>query len=259
MRKSMFVLVLLLVVSLLSLTGCVGSKSNDSKPNVETDDVVISEGVQEESGTGVVEESTEPIPMPEPAPAPEPATGSEVGDESVSDEDSLVKEEVPVNEVHKFETQEDFVVKIDGKEHMLPVSLDAFEGWVLNDTEGELKANQYAIGYSLKKDGYTSIGITPYNDTSVDKAVTDCVVGSISMSKSLGSASKNLDIELPMGITLGSSYLEVITSYGEPTKDTINSSNPALRSLVYEIETYKSIRLDFSNDLVTELKIQYID
>lgn len=247
MKKSVFVVVFLLVFSLLSLTGCMNNdKLKDSQLTTKNESA---KGLEDEAKTE--DEATN-----------EPVVNEDTnlnGAVRYDGKNPTVKEDVPIKDVYKFENQEDFVVKIEGKEYTFPISQDAFEGWVLNDTEGELKPSQYAIGYSLKKEGYVSIGVTPYNNTSENKSMLDCVIGSISITKGLGSVSKNLDIELPLGITLGSSYVDVIDAYGEPTKDNINSSNPSLRSLVYEIETYKNVKLDLSNDKVTDIKIQYID
>lgn len=243
MKKSILVLVLLLSFSLLSLTGCMNNgKFDDSQSTTKNESVKGSEDeIKNEPNVekGVKEDSNETVRDDEKNPE--------------------VKKEVFVREVYKFENQEDFVVKIEGKEYTFPISQDAFKDWILNDTKGDLKPSQYAIGYSFKKEGYNPVGVILYNNTSENKTVPECVIGSISITKSLGDVSKNLDIELPLGITLGSSYADVIDAYGEPTKDNINSSNPALRSLVYEIETHKSIKLDFSNDRVTDFKIQYID
>lgn len=156
---------------------------------------------------------------------------------------------------HRFSRVEDFWISYKGIRYNLPTSISLFQDWSSNELNEIVRPGQYLIGASLEREGYEPVSIVPYNDTGENLRVYNCKIAGITIRQPLGD-SKTMEIALPCGITLGSSYDDVINAYGEAIEDTISASHPDYRVLTYKLDLYTYVRIGFTKKLVTFLEIR---
>lgn len=116
-------------------------------------------------------------------------------------------------------------ITLDGKKYSLPIKAKTLEndGWKYNDFAD--KGHDLKTGYyvdNIKMDDGTKseesrIIVTLYNTSKSTTKFDDAMLGGIEVEK-LGSDYKNT-VVLPKGITLASTYKDVVAAYGKPKAD----------------------------------------
>lgn len=106
----------------------------------------------------------------------------------------------------------DYTAAINGKVFCFPIQYSDFAalGFTLDSSlkNATLKAGQYSI-YKVKDgDSVTEIYIANLSDT--EKELTECIVCGV-----VANADRNVQLDLPKGITLGETHTNVIEKYGE--------------------------------------------
>ena len=160
-------------------------------------------------------------------------------------------------DIHHFKTAEDFWVTYAEKKYMIPTDSSIFNGWSIATEVEDLEADQYGMGVQYKKEGYSSVAITPFNDSSEVKKVTDCRIVGVSVDKGLDSA-KSIEVELPNKIKIGSSYADILGAYGTPTLDEVNKDIADIKTVEYKIDNNRLVRFKLTKDIVDIFQIKYI-
>lgn len=156
---------------------------------------------------------------------------------------------------HRFITADDFWICYKGIRYNLPISNSLFQDWTSNALNEIVRPGQYLIGVSYEKQGYESVSIIPYNDTRENLRVSKCKIAGITIRQPLEDY-KDMEISLPCGITLGSTYDDVINTYGQATEDKININYPNYRAVTYKLDIYTYVRIGFTNNLVSFFEIR---
>ncbi|WP_298838349.1 hypothetical protein [Clostridium sp.] len=158
--------------------------------------------------------------------------------------------------VHSFKVADDFWVTYNGKKYSFPTDTSMIKDWKADEVTGELKPNQYGLSVSYNKEGYVPISATPVNDSTTSKKLADCKIAGISVYKF--SRLKTMEVALPNGIKIGSSYSDVIKAYGKPTVDKVNKDDATLKSVQYNLESMIYVRIDVTNNVISGFKIMYM-
>lgn len=168
---------------------------------------------------------------------------------------SWTLDEIDIASSHRFNSAEDFWISYKGIKYQLPTSISLFQDWSSNEINEIVRPGQHLIGASLKREGYESVSIVPYNDTTEDLKVADCKIAGLTIRQPLSSA-KTIEVSLPCGITLGSTYDDVIKAYGEATVNIASINYPNSKIITYRVDLYTYVRIGFSNNLVTFFDIR---
>ena len=250
------VILLMLCVVVFALSGC-GLLKPDTTNDYLDEEVKeqIRKELEEEIRQDIAKEEDAKVESKEEEKEPELVDEGEV---IVEEEEIEVQKDIEVSQdVHKFDDVSDFWVTYKGQKYQFPLSPEIFEGWELNIEDEELSPNRYAIGVSYKKDGYISVSVTPYNNTDKPLKISEASLSGLSYFAPLSNNTKVIEIELPNGIVLGSSYEEVISAYGDATIEKVNSSNSDLKTLKYIVdESDVFLELGFSKNIVDSIKIK---
>lgn len=144
-----------------------------------------------------------------------------------------------------------FQIQLNDTVYTLPAQLSEFtdNGWTLED-DGELEPNQKTLT-NVAKNGEAQVYFSLVNTQSDVLPFAECQVGQVTVDDY--QAESGATIVLPKGISLGSSYEEVIEAYGEAS-DLYESDTR--KSLTYSIDTYASVGIDI--DVETN-KVSRID
>lgn len=121
-------------------------------------------------------------------------------------------------------------ITLNGIKYTLPIKAKSFEGdgWKYNDYEDkghDLKTNYYVENIKMDdgtKSEESRIIVTLYNTSKSTKKFDEAMLGGIEVDK-LGSDYKNT-VVLPKGITLASTYKDVISAYGKPKSDAMKQA-----------------------------------
>lgn len=193
--------------------------------------------------------------------ATEAVSSEEISSEVISSEEtsSEVESSKPETTTAVIDTLSDdiysFQVELEGTIYQLPTTVEAFteNGWVTPFTaEDTLKPNQKTLGDPITKDN-TRATIILYNGGVDTLAYEKCNVTGINLSQEIGNI-VTPTFSLPKGITMGSTYEEVIAAYGEPTNLYEGSS---FKTLTYQRKLGDEVVLtvDSATNVVTGVKM----
>ncbi|EKQ57343.1 MULTISPECIES: hypothetical protein [unclassified Clostridium] len=121
-------------------------------------------------------------------------------------------------------------ITLNGIKYTLPVKAKSLEdnGWKYNDyaDKGKPLKDNYYIDSILMDDGSKSeesrITVTIYNTSGSEMKFEDAMIGGIKIDKANDSY-KNT-VVLPKGVTLASTYEDIIKAYGAPTFDSMKQT-----------------------------------
>lgn len=156
-------------------------------------------------------------------------------------------------------------ITLNGVKYSLPVTVQTFEdnGWKFNDydSKNEDLENNYYSDSIILDDGYkdesTRIKSTIYNTSGSTVKFKEAMIGGIHISKT--SDYKNT-VVLPNGITLDSTYDDVINAYGTPKVDYFTSNGKIYYS-ESDIGKYGqalTIGFDTNTKVIKEITLQNI-
>lgn len=156
-------------------------------------------------------------------------------------------------------------ITLNGVKYSLPVTVQTFEdnGWKFNDYDSkneDLENNYYSDSIILDdgyKDASTRIKSTIYNTSGSTVKFKDAMIGGIHISKT--SDYKNT-VVLPNGITLDSTYDDVINAYGTPKVDYFTSNGKVyyFESDIGEYGQKLTIGFDTDTKVIKEITLQNI-
>lgn len=156
-------------------------------------------------------------------------------------------------------------ITLNGVKYSLPVNVKSFDdnGWKFNNFDSknsDLENNYYSDSIILddgKKNKNTAITSTIYNTSGSTVKIKDAMVGAIRISKT--SDYKNT-VVLPNGITLESTYDDVIAAYGAPKVDYFDQNGKIYYS-ESDIGKYGkalTIGFDTNTKVIKEITLQNI-
>ena len=145
-------------------------------------------------------------------------------------------------------------ITLNGVKYSLPVKAQLLvdNGWKFNDyaDKGEPLKNGYYVDSIYMDDGSKSedsrITVALYNTSGSTVDFDDAMLGIIEIAKKNDSY-KNT-VVLPKGITLASTYKDVISAYGTPTSDFIESTSWVTYSISVMGKYGQELRIDFDKD-----------
>lgn len=174
-------------------------------------------------------------------------------DKSTAKKDSSSKNDSGSNEipesVTKYEAPKEFSndlnsfnIKYDGVLYSIPALVAEFEknGWKVVDAPELIAARDYKFGVILQKDN-KNLSVIVYNDSPNATSAENCFVAGIMADEYL----KKIPLELPKGITIGSSKDDVDKAYSdcEVKKDSPDDNTSGIEIYKYEKDRNKSIQL----------------
>ncbi len=151
-------------------------------------------------------------------------------------------------------------VEIDGVVYTFPVeNIQPFldNGWTTDKPlDFSLPAQTTTSGYSFKNSDGHVIVLSFCNVTDTTQEAMNCSVYSLSFSTY--AAGKGASVILPKGITMGSSYDEIIAAYGAADKE---SPYSVVLELRYGKKSYNYINLNMDPEekLVNDIYISFTD
>jgi len=191
----------------------------------------------------------EPAPPPEPEPTPEPESEPEPAPEPQAEPTATLAPSGLSDDLYSF------MFSLNGIVYSLPLPYAKLEadGWLGNNLDtNTLNPNQITLSTQLRN-GSHSIYVSFVNSTSNVIPLNECEIGRITMDAF--NARSGVELILPGGIMVGSTYEDVIKAYGEPSD---RSENASLRTLRYTRSTYSqvTVTIDLETDLVTTLRME---
>lgn len=135
-----------------------------------------------------------------------------------------------------------FEFGLNGHKFTLPVEYQEFvdNKWVFTGSWEEiLEPDEYTNPYQIMYDGKNAnSSASMFNSAAEDLAAKNCKIAKFEVRYSATSYVPH--IELPKGITMKSTYEDVIAAYGEPDME----SNESINKLTYRIDEYKYVEID---------------
>lgn len=157
-------------------------------------------------------------------------------------------------------------VTLNGVKYSLPIKAQNLvdKGWRYNDfaDKGQPLENGYYVDSIYMDDGSKSedsrITVTLYNTSGSTVKFDDAMLGAIKVSKKNDSY-KNT-VVLPKGITLASTYEEVITAYGPPKVDYMKQMGWITYYISDMGEYGQELRIEFDKNtkVITSIKLKNI-
>lgn len=156
-------------------------------------------------------------------------------------------------------------ITLNGVKYSLPITVAEFEdnGWKFNDFDkksAELEDGYYADSILIDdgyKDASTRLSLTIYNISGSSVKLKEAMIGAIKISKT--SDYKNT-LVLPNGITLDSTYDDVINAYGAPDTDAFTSNGTIYyaKSDIGKYGQFLTIKFDTNTKVIQEVALQNI-
>ncbi len=155
-------------------------------------------------------------------------------------------------------------IQINGKELSLPFAWSEIEDiasyYYKGEPPKEIESDEYISFYwSDKDDGGCIVDVTVCNPSKTDAtALGDCLVTKIDFDTY--NVDEPINLQIPGGITLGSSYDDVVKAYGTPVDENKRSDGSA-RGAEYSFpdsdnEIYH-IEFSFVDNVINSLEIKY--
>lgn len=158
-------------------------------------------------------------------------------------------------------------ITLNGVKYTLPVKAKNLEdnGWKYNDyaDKGQPLKTNYYVENIIMDDGSKSeesrIRVTIYNTSGSEMKFEDAMIGGVEIDKSNDSY-KNT-IVLPKGITLASTYEDVINAYGKPQADFLKETGLVSYTSSGDIGNYgQKVEFEFDKDknVIKSIKLKDI-
>lgn len=181
-------------------------------------------------------------------------------DEKKDDEDEDNDDEDDVDDKNETSTKGlsdnlfDFTVSIEGKIYTFPAPYSEFakNGWKGDDIDSlEIEPNSYNSEGLVK--GKKSLWVTFANFDQDVLPYSECLVAGIKVEDSYND--NPAKVVISKGISLGSTYDEVIKAFGEPDDEYKNDDQITIS---YEKDVYSEYTFYFDNKRLTEIDIENI-
>jgi len=199
-----------------------------------------------------------PEPSPEPTPEPEPDHDTDIEPDNNEADAPLQQHVAPTGLSDDLFS---FMFSLDGALFTLPFSFEelAAYGWEWDDPRSvSLRPNQRGASKRMRnEDGI--FWLTTVNTSSDVVYSHESNVGTISIDR-FDFDRGGTALILPGGITIGSTYDEVLAAYGEPSERRPYSNTAMTRNLVYSVGAYATvtIAIDIETDIVFSLRMENV-
>lgn len=171
-----------------------------------------------------------------------------------SEENKIVTAEQTTNDNEKLgDDLYNFELLINGEKITLPCEYKELsdKGWSIKDnSDGVLAPNQYSMSTDMINGEKTFCA--RFLNTDVNELhYNECRVGGIIISDT--DVKHGIEVELPKGINMKSSKDDIISAYGDPTR---NSESGDLAFLYYELGNYQKIQFTINQKKNEVIKLQ---